>query len=204
MIFDDLYHKLKGFDELFPKRFFLPELKIAILGNDRYVGMFKVGQNAPDYVSTDLGKTDKDVLVSLIDTFDHSKLMSFDSVPPDMLVCGSCDDSGMICRAPCPECDGDGTVDLSNEHNWYYEIECKSCRGRGDVVNNTGDKSICPDCYGSKHRCPAGLEIVIDGMNVRAADARWLCNEDTMYYADKNSHRLAFKTGDVFGFILRA
>ena len=204
MIFDDLRHKLKGFNELFPRRFYLPGPKIAVLGNDRHVGMFRVGQNVPDYVSVELGSFDRDFLASLFDGFEHNKLKSFDSVLPDMLVCGSCDDFGMICRTVCPECDGDGTVELTNQYNSYYDIECKSCHGDGNVVGDFGDETICPDCYASKQRYPAGQEIVIDGMTVRAADVRWLCNEDTMYYADKDKHRLAFKTGDVFGYVLEA
>lgn len=204
MMFDDLYHKLKGFDELFPRRFYLHGRKIAILGNDRLVGMFKVDQNIPDYISGELRTPMLDVSTSLIDGFHHSKLKSFDLALPDMIECKSCDDNGMICRAPCPECDGDGFVEFSNRYHWYQDIECKSCRGVGNVTSMSGDEAICPDCFGSKQRHPANQLIMVDGMRVRASDLRWLCNKDTDYYADKDNHRLAFKSGDVFGYILEA
>jgi hypothetical protein len=55
--------------------------------------------------------------------------------------CDCCKGEGKI--STCPECDGEGMVELENDYN-EYECECKTCNGSGKIK---GD-GICEECNG--------------------------------------------------------
>lgn len=62
--------------------------------------------------------------------------------------CRECNSRGMekVFQGNCPECDGDGNLSFENEHN-SYEVECKSCDGRGEQYVGL---RFCSTCAGTK------------------------------------------------------
>lgn len=63
-----------------------------------------------------------------------------------------CHDCNVFGKVPsrlygCKECDGEGSVDLENEHN-SYDVECKSCEGDGNEF--AGGYENCSQCQGTK------------------------------------------------------
>lgn len=62
--------------------------------------------------------------------------------PPEKKRCGSC--KGLKRSSTCPDCDGDGTVQMSHGRH-FHEAECKECDGEGLIPG--GDKT-CSSCDG--------------------------------------------------------
>ena len=61
---------------------------------------------------------------------------------PDKDLCYNCNGVGSI--NICPECCGNGYVDLETDYN-TYECECKMCETKGEVP---GEDNICKICDG--------------------------------------------------------
>lgn len=62
---------------------------------------------------------------------------------PEPVKCYKCHGKGKV--SLCPECDGEGEVDLDNEYH-TYECECKTCDGEGSIA---GNDAICTSCNGT-------------------------------------------------------
>lgn len=64
--------------------------------------------------------------------------------------CSECNGSGRSSRTTCPECDGEGEVELESDYN-TYEVDCKMCRGNGYIKHKTNDMTApcCEVCDGS-------------------------------------------------------
>jgi hypothetical protein len=59
---------------------------------------------------------------------------------PEPAICLSCKGNPGV-SSTCPECDGDGEVELSNVYS-HYTCDCKTCDGSGEVEG-------CSKCHGS-------------------------------------------------------
>jgi hypothetical protein len=64
----------------------------------------------------------------------------------------------------CEECDGNGTVSLSNSYSTYDDIECASCGG-------TGVGEECPECWGYE-TVETEPEILIGGVTYKTYQIR--------------------------------
>lgn len=72
------------------------------------------------------------VVVSAIDIQEASK-------------CESCLGEGVVRRADCPDCDGEG--EFSYGSHWY---QCKECKGDGVVDSKEGREEVCDRCLGAR------------------------------------------------------
>lgn len=65
-------------------------------------------------------------------------------VSPSLLSdCYVCQGTGR--QTPCPECFGDGLIEICTDHN-SYTVDCKTCDGEGSVM---GDAENCSQCKGA-------------------------------------------------------
>lgn len=93
--------------------------------------------------------------------------------------CGCCEGTGQA--AQCPECDGEGLVELKTSFHHYDGADCKSCRGDG-YVTKSGYESMrefaqwldeepkmvpCGVCFAGKIWPNTGEEISGVKINVR-------------------------------------
>jgi len=82
---------------------------------------------------------------------------------PNKEVCYACQGVGKI--NICPECDGDGYVELDSEFN-SYECDCKYCDCEGIIP---GDGDICGRCDGDGDMYPVDYSrIEFDGHGLNA------------------------------------
>ena len=57
---------------------------------------------------------------------------------------------GDICS--CPDCDGDGEIEVEDEEAWNQDEECDRCGGSGEIDAEIYDPRDCPDCLGTGDR----------------------------------------------------
>lgn len=80
----------------------------------------------------------------------HNDIADWHDLPeyesPPAKTCVACDGSGYT--EDCPECEGDGNVFFSNDHN-EYSFDCKTCDGEGVEPSNEEDGELCEDCAGT-------------------------------------------------------
>jgi hypothetical protein len=64
--------------------------------------------------------------------------------------CLHCQEKGKVARKDCPECDGEGTLEIDGDYH-TYTVTCKSCDGEGTIEtsDDEGD-TLCPKCHGEK------------------------------------------------------
>ena len=62
---------------------------------------------------------------------------------PDKVKCSIC--KGLKFASECPECLGDGYVELEKDFS-QYECECDTCKGNGFV---SGGEEVCGNCHGT-------------------------------------------------------
>lgn len=75
----------------------------------------------------------------------EAALVEIPELPDDVPEpCRQCNGSGHI--SVCPECDGDGEVDVENDYHTYYALTCKTCDGSGAIA---GSKGKCHACNGT-------------------------------------------------------
>lgn len=68
-------------------------------------------------------------------------------------LCTTCAGQGRV--KECPECDGEGEVELESSHHRYFNT-CKTCNGDGLIgaADNVDDKKICTACHGTGKKTP--------------------------------------------------
>lgn len=144
-----------------------------------------------------------DRILSLIET---SHELNYESLPslvePEKVDCHVCKSSGHSESVLCPECEGDGSVELKNDYNTYYHIECKSCGGFGHKTT-TDTESVCSHCNGTREAylptCTMDFEGVL--LNPRyLIPVSKLPKVEVAALSDKSL--LFFRSGDLNGVIM--
>lgn len=93
--------------------------------------------------------------------------LNYQSLPPliepEKVDCYVCKGIGRSQTVLCPECEGDGSVELENDYNTYYDIECKSCGGFGHKTTTDTD-SGCLHCGNTGKAYSPAFAMDIDGV----------------------------------------
>lgn len=75
----------------------------------------------------------------------EAALVEIPELPDDIQEpCRKCEGPGRI--SVCPECDGDGEVDVENEYHTYSGLTCQTCDGYGTIG---GSRCECKSCNGT-------------------------------------------------------
>lgn len=115
---------------------------------------------------------------------------------PEKLTCGECDGTGKSEKNKCKECDGEGEVDLENDYNTYFGLECKSCGGDGYEVNKLTDK-ICEKCSGTGKVDQFMSAVEILCLKIQVKYLRLIIDEENLEFAvDDKKEKLIFRCGD--------
>lgn len=126
-----------------------------------------------------------------------------DTVPPvlpEKTKCTTCSGSGRAILLECPECDGEGEIELSTSYH-DYAVECKTCRGTGETLQMGGDKK-CPLCNGHGSEFKRLESVVWGDIKIQAKYAELFINEpDIQIFPETEKNMLFLKSGTQFGII---
>jgi len=122
---------------------------------------------------------------------------------PETTECVVCRGNGIVTKTECPECGGFGTVDAETDYSTYYDLECKSCWGEGEVAE-PGDGSRCRRCFGTGTEYPRGKSIDVLGVRLNPAYVAPILDlPDLVVMADPTTHSmLLFRSGEFRGCIM--
>ncbi len=117
---------------------------------------------------------------------------------PEKTCCETCEGSGNSSRKTCDECSGYGFVESDSDYN-FYEVDCKTCHGRGSVFVKS--KEICQDCNGEGSCFKPYSHVIVLGIPINPNYLKQIMNiggveffaEDMMLY---------FKSGEVKGAVM--
>ena len=145
----------------------------------------------------DPGKEGIAKVLDLIASADFAPMPKIDY--PDSHECFACRGTGKATRSKCEECDGQGEVTFSNDHN-SYEIECKSCWGDGDILK-AGGESHCGDCRGSGIRYGFDTQLLVGQLWFDPCYLKLIDSPETeIAFGDG---MLLFRCADAVGAIMR-
>jgi len=104
--------------------------------------------------------------INYVNTHEQFSPLPADVKHPDKTECNTCGGLGKATTDQCPECDGDGEIELTTEYN-QYSCECKTCNGAGDITIK-GGLDCCKNCNGSGSVYPNRNQIKLLGIDLDA------------------------------------
>lgn len=118
---------------------------------------------------------------------------------PSKIQCQACYGEKNATVETCYECNGDGVIEFSSKYN-FYECDCDTCGGDGELIKPGGDKS-CIQCSGQGEHYRLNATVNILGVFVSAKYLALVDHPDTQFAANLTKQFLLFKNKTQFGVI---
>ena len=154
----------------------------------------------------DSAKIPENVRERISNIIETSRGLNYQSLPllvePEKVDCHVCSGTGHSQTVLCPECEGYGSVDLENDYNTYYDIECKSCGGFGHKTT-TNTASACSHCGNTGKAYPPTFAMDFEGILL---DPRYLIPVSKLPKVEvaalSDKKLLFFRSGELNGVIM--
>ncbi len=196
----------------------IEELITQFLDPNHYIEFYKVPHNFKDYtIANDaytiifIPRDEKykeskektrfeNTINEILNDIEISKFKPLPKINiPEQIICTYCDGSGKSKFQKCHECNGEGIVDANTDYNTYYDLNCKTCNGKGEIILRVTEEK-CKTCNGIGKIEPGDFPIRIENMYVKFKFIKKIMNIDNIEIStNMKKNILFFKAKDIKG-----
>jgi len=139
----------------------------------------------------------------ILDNFDGAKFQPIPDVTlPDIKKCKYCKGTKKATISDCYECYGEGVVNAETKYNTYYDLDCQTCDGTGEIIENIGGDDNCMACNATGLSL-SDQPVKVGNMSFNAFYLRIIIDEPGIEICLlKDKSMMLFRFGEYFGVLM--